>query len=389
MTKLVFWVSAGFVFYVYLGYPIVVWVLQRCFPYRVRRGPIQPFVSLVVPAYNEAHVIERKIRSILALDYPSERLEIVVVSDGSTDSTVEIVESVIARAGGERFRLFAFPENRGKVAALNATLPFLRGDIVVFSDAASMLATDSVRQLVANFADPRIGAASGVYRVYNHDSSRVGGQEDFYWRYETFLKQQEANLGCLLGAHGSLFAIRRELYCFPSERVINDDFVIPSAVVRRGYAIAYEPGAVAYEEAREMDGFTRRVRITAGNIEQLAALRELLYPLHPMVIFCFLSHKAARLVVPIAMVTLVVTNALLWRQPLYAAIAIAQLLFYCLAGVGALTSLRPPVLGLPYYFCKLNSAFFAWLYHGLRLGRPLPTRRELDGLDQQQTLTHP
>ncbi|HLK34262.1 MAG TPA: glycosyltransferase family 2 protein [Terriglobales bacterium] len=386
LLKLVFWASAGFIFYVYAGYPLVVWLLRTLFPCRLRKGSVEPFVSLVVAAYNEENVIERKLRNALELDYSPGRLEVVVVSDGSTDSTAKIVDSFIAAEGKGRVRLFALSENHGKVAALNSVIPQLRGEIVVFSDASSILDPGAVRALISNFADPRVGAASGVYRVVKHDSSHTGGQEDFYWKYETFLKNQEAKLGCLMGAHGSLYAIRRDLYCFPHERTINDDFVIPAAVLPRGYIIAYEPTAVAYEEAHEMDGFSRRVRITAGNVEQLAAVPRLLS--RPLTLFCFLSHKGGRLLVPIAMVSLAVTSWWLRRLPLYQTAGMAQIAFYSLALLGALLPL-PRVVGLPYYFCKVNSALFAWIYHGLRLGRVIPSRRELDRLGQRHSAIQP
>ena len=225
-------------------------------------------------AYNEARVIERKIRNALELDYPAERLEIVVASDGSSDGTAEVARRVaIELEAGERVRVLDYPVNRGKLAVLNETIPQVRGDIVVFSDASSMLAPDAVRQLVANFADPEVGAASGIYRVRKQEESRLGVQEDFYWQYETFLKQQESRLGVVLGAHGSLYAIRKVLYPFPSTGLINDDYIVPLRILQQGHRVAYEMGAVAYEEASEMGGFSRRVRIMAGNFEQCGRWR--------------------------------------------------------------------------------------------------------------------
>ena len=169
--------------------------------------------------------------------------------------------------------------------------PELCGEIVAFTDASSMLASDSIRVLAQSFADPKIGAASGVYRLLKKDQAKLGTQEDLYWKYETFLKVQEAKLGAFTGAHGSLYAIRRELYPFPSAGTINDDFTIPMRILQRGYRVAYEPAAVAYEEAHEMEGFSRRVRIAAGNIEQLRELKSLVWPPRPFVLFCLLSHK--------------------------------------------------------------------------------------------------
>ena len=222
--------------------------------------------------------------------------------------------------------------------------------------------TDS-RNDLANFADDRVGAASGVYQVVRKDEAELGHQEDLYWKYETFLKVQEANIGALAGAHGSLYAIRKSLYPFPSAGTINDDFVIPSSVLHRGFRIAYEPQAIAYEEAHEMEGFRRRIRITAGNVEQLFQIKGLFWPPRPLVLFCFLSHKAARLVVPLAMIALLVSNVLLWRLPLYHWTLWAQIVFYGLALAGVLGRLRPRVLRLPFYFCMINSSLLVWLYY--------------------------
>ncbi|MGA8439485.1 MAG: glycosyltransferase family 2 protein, partial [Candidatus Sulfotelmatobacter sp.] len=247
MAKLLFWISAVFAVYVYIGYPLLLWGLQLVFPSSPGKQSVAPSVSLLVAAYNEAAVIADKIRNSLVIDYPVDKLEVVIASDGSKDATAEIVRSFAQGDPGGRIRLLHFDENRGKMAVLNDAVRELRGEIVAFSDASSMLAADSVRTLVQSFSDPRVGAASGVYRLLKKDQSRLGSQEDLYWKYETFLKVQEAKLGAFTGAHGSLYAIRRVLYPFPSPGTINDDFMIPMRILERGYRVAYEPAAVAYE----------------------------------------------------------------------------------------------------------------------------------------------
>jgi cellulose synthase/poly-beta-1,6-N-acetylglucosamine synthase-like glycosyltransferase len=374
-SRLIVWTSAAFIVYAYVGYPVLLWIVQFAFHNPVRKAAIDPSVSLLISAYNEASVIAAKVRNSLALDYPTEQLEIVVASDGSTDDTAQIVRSLAQQEGQGRVRLLEFPENRGKVVALNDAVPELRGEIVVFSDASSMLAADSVRNLVANFADPRVGAASGVYQVLNADAAKLGRQEDLYWKYETFLKLQEAKLGTLAGAHGSLYAMRRSLYPSPLAGTINDDFVIPTSVLHRGFRIAYEPQAVAYEEAHEMEGFGRRVRIAAGNISQLREIGALLWPLRPFVLFCFLSHKAARLLVPAAMIALAIGTALLWQVPFYKWLAVAQIAFYAAAILGVFHLLPWKVLRLPYYFCMINASVFVSVFY-LLTGR---SRRRTSG----------
>ena len=379
MTKPLFWIAVAVPLYVYIGFPVLLWLLAALVRRAPRPQPIEPSVSLLVAAYNEAAVIADKIRNSLALDYPGDKLEIVVASDGSEDATADIVRSFAAENGG-RVRLLNYPLNRGKMAALNDALPELRGDIVAFSDATSMLAADSLRILVQSFSDPRVGAASGVYRLLKKDQTQHGPQEDIYWKYETFLKVQEARLGAFTGAHGSLFAIRRALYPFPSENTINDDFTIPMRILAHGYHVAYEPGAVACEEAHEMEGFSRRVRITAGNIEQLREVKSLLWPPRPFVLFCLLSHKFGRLLVPAFMLIALATNIALRGQFPYNWLLVGQALFYCLAALGGTVDLKPKILRLPYYFCMVNAASFGWIYQALRHGRAIPSRIELDRL---------
>jgi cellulose synthase/poly-beta-1,6-N-acetylglucosamine synthase-like glycosyltransferase len=253
----------------------------------------------------------------------------------------------------------------------------VRGEIVVFSDASSMLAPDAVRQLVANFADPEVGAASGIYRVRKQEESRLGVQEDFYWQYETFLKQQESRLGVVLGAHGSLYAIRKALYPLPSTGLINDDYIVPLRILQQGHRVAYETGAVAHEEASEMGGFSRRVRIMAGNFEQMREMGALLWPPRWLALFVFLSHKVGRLVAPFAMLAGLVSNAFLIRGAFYSWTACLQVVFYALALIGPALPPRPKALRLPYYFCMINLAAFPGLYHALRGGRRLAWKRRV------------
>lgn len=361
-----FWVSAGLVVYAYAGYPLLLLALRVFTRRPVHKDAITPSVSILIPSYNEADVIAAKIKNALALDYPPDRIEVVVASDGSTDLTAEIARAAIAaRGAGDRMRVFDYPVNRGKVAVLNDAVPHLTGEIVVFTDAAAMFAPDAIRKLVRNYADPEVGAAGGVYRVRRPGDAATGVQEDFYWKYETFLKKLEVSMGSVLGAHGQIHSVRRDLYPFPAPGTINDDYVIPVQVLQRGHRIAYEPEAIAYEEAREMSGFGRRVRIMAGNFQQLAEIRYFLRPPRPRCLFYFLSHKAARLAVPFAMLSALILNFLLLPRQPYRALLWLQAAFYALAMLGAAIPLRPKALRLPFYFCMVNAAAFAGVYHAL------------------------
>ena len=376
IAKTILWASAAVAAYIYVGFPLLLALLQRVAKRPVAKRPIEPRVSLLVAAYNEARVIEEKIRNSLALDYPTDRIDIAIACDGPKDDTTAIAQRTAAQLGDGRVRVFAYPQNRGKLYVLNDTMRELTGEIVVLTDAASMLERDAVRRLVENFADPHVGAVSGVYRIVRGDEAALGTQEDFYWKYETFLKRAEGDVGSILGCHGALYALRRELYPYPAPTTINDDYVIPMRILQQGYRVAYDASAVAREEAHEMSGFSRRVRIMTGNFQQLSELKALVNPLRAGPLFFFLSHKAGRLIVPLAMIGMFVANLLLLDEPFYRGLFWLQIAFYALVLLGALIKLRPKILRLPYYFCMINAAAFLGMYYALRGGRSLAWKRD-------------
>jgi len=368
LAQIIFWIAVLVPVYAYIGYPVVLLLLRLLIRREVKKAPVEPFLSLLIPAYNEDDVIARKIENSLALDYPAGLLEIVVASDGSTDKTAQTAQKL---ADGQRVRVLAFPENRGKIATLNASVPQLRGEIVVFSDAAAMLFPNSVRLLIENFADPAVGAVSGLYKIVKADEVDVGKSEDLYWKYETFLKIQESQVDSTLGGHGHLHAIRKNLYPYPPPGTINDDYIIPVSVLAKGYRAVYEPAAIVYEEAHEMTGFGRRIRIMAGNIQQIREIRGLLRPFRPLALFFFLSHKVSRLVVPFAMPVALITNFFLLGSHFYFAVLGAQLIFYLLALLGMIWPLRQKILMLPFYFSMINAATFFGFYHALTQRRSM------------------
>jgi len=352
--EIAFWLSVCVVFYAYAGYPVVLLFLRLFIHRPVHKDRIEPDVTLVVPAYNESRVIEAKIRNAASLDYPVNKLEVLIASDGSSDDTVETAQRL---SNGARIRLLAFSENRGKISVLNDAVRAARGEIIVFSDASAMLDSDSIRQLVANFADPEVGAVSGIYRVRRAPETRLGLQEEIYWKYEVFLKILESNLASILGGHGQILAVRKDLYPYPAPGTINDDYVIPVRILVGGRRVVYEPMAVAFEDASEMVGFQRRVRIMAGNMQQLKEIKSLFWPLQGLPLFFFLSHKVFRSVVPFFLMSLAVSNSFLLHGRFYQLTACFQLIFYGLALVGSQWQLKPRALRLPYYFCFVNAAY--------------------------------
>lgn len=388
LAELAFWASAALILYGYAGYPLLIYVLgrrhvRRAGPFgpawtsRVPKDPAYgnettvglkpdttyPTVSVLVPAYNEERAIAAKIENCLALDYPRDRLEILVASDGSTDATPRLIGEA---SDGRLIRGVTFTTRRGKTAVLNDLAGAAAGEILVFSDAASLLDPGSLRALVRPFADPRIGCVSGVYRVIRPAGPSDASQESAYWRYETFVRLAESRLGTMLGAHGSLYGIRRELFEPLDPRIINDDFVIPMTVLLKGFRSVYEATAVAREDGREMAGFSRRVRIMTGNYQQFAVLlRRGGWTKRPWLLFQLLSHKGLRLVSPFLFISAYVGNALLLSSPWYRVAFAAQTAFFLAAMLGASPRLRrvggAPIAG-PHYLCMANMAALVGLH---------------------------
>ncbi len=359
----IFWLSAVTLLYTYAGYPLLVWALARLVGAETgdkRQGTGErdlPAVSLLLPAYNEEAYIEAKLRNSLALDYPSDRLEIVVASDGSTDRTNARAAAFAARG----VKLLAFP-HRGKSATINDAVPRLRGEILVFSDATIELEPDALRTLVRHFHDPSVGCVSASYRLRRSGDLRGEG-EGLYWRYETFIKRQESRLHSVLGAHGPCYAIRAALFEPLGAQEINDDYLIPMRIVARGHRAVYEPEAVAWEpELVSVAGeFARRRRIAAGNCQQLVELRRLLNPFRGWTAFCFFSHKALRTVAPVLLAILLVSS--LWLPAPWSALALLlQGLLYGSALAGYWCQRRGRNvrwLAPPLYFCLGNLAMLA------------------------------
>lgn len=357
---LLFWLSLTLLAYIYVGYPLLVWALATLFGREPARKAITPSVSLLIPAYNEEAHIEAKLRNSLSLDYPKGKLEIFVASDGSTDRTNAIVREFKA----DGVKLLMMRDNIGKSAMLSRTVPMLRGEIIVFSDASSELEPNALKQIVRNFADRKVGCVSGLYRLRSTSDLRSEG-EGLYWRYETFIKRQESRLHSILGAHGAFYAIRQELFTRLGEATINDDYIVPMRIVQQGYRAVYDPSAIAWErEQASVEGeFARRRRIAAGNCQQILELRGMLNPMNGWVALSFFSHKVLRTLAPIFMVCLLITSFAVpspWGPLLLA----LQALLYLSASLGYVVLRQGRVvtwLSPPLYFCMGNLAMLAGL----------------------------
>jgi poly-beta-1,6-N-acetyl-D-glucosamine synthase len=359
----IFWVSAALVAYIYVGYPALVWLLARCVRRDVRRAPFAGTVSVVVAAYNEAPRLAAKLASVLRSRSQDAIAEIVVASDGSTDATDETVR----RVGDPRIRLSAFRERRGKPAVLNDVVPGCRGDVVVLTDARQEWAADALERLLAPFADERVGVVSGelVFRQSGRESVAAQGM-GAYWDYEKFIRRQESRFRSVPGATGALYAMRRNLFRPIHEQTLLDDVAIPMAAIEQGYRCVLESGAIAFDDPSESAAqeSVRKRRTIAGNLQLAALCPRWMLPWRNPVWFEFVSHKMLRLVSPLLLLLCLGSNALLWPSPPYAALLLAQGIWYAAALAGGLLARRGKgggVSALPYMFVVLNAVtVLAW-----------------------------
>jgi len=358
MLEIVFWTLILLVGYVYFGYPVLLLLLSR----GVRKAPdypevTQPRVTLLISAFNEADCIAEKLENSLGLDYPSELLEIVVISDASDDGTDEIVTGYADRG----VRLLRMKDRGGKTLGLNAGVGEAGGEVIVFSDANAMYRPEAINALVAPYADPEIGAVIGE-STYIEPDSNSGRSESLYWRYETAIKRSESAIGSVVGGDGAIYSVRKELYQ-PMAPDALSDFINPLQVVEQGRRCVYESRAVSVEEsAGSFDKeFRRKVRIVNRGWRAVMSMKFLMNPFrYRLFAWKLISHKLLRWLVPAFMVAAFVINLFLLDDGrVYWLPLIAQLMFYALALVGALIRKKrqlPILLYIPYYFCLVNVA---------------------------------
>jgi cellulose synthase/poly-beta-1,6-N-acetylglucosamine synthase-like glycosyltransferase len=353
-----FWCLFLAVAYVYVGYPMAVWLLAKVRQRRVRTGPCEPRVSILIAAYNEEACIARTIENKLALDYPREKLEVIVVSDGSTDRTEEIVRRYASRG----VKLLRQAPRHGKTAALNQAVSRAAGEVLVFSDANSLYERDALRRLVENFHDPTVGYVTGKLIYVTPEGATIGDGCSAYMKYENFLRLQETQLGSIVGVDGGIDAIRRTLYRSMRADQI-PDFILPLRVVEQGYRVVYEPRAVLREEAHtSSEGeYRMRVRVSLRSLWALKDMKHLLnVARYGLFSWQFLSHKVLRYQSFALLLLMYIMNAALWTAgPLYRAIFLLQTVGYVLGYVGYRLDQkgRPnSYLTLPYYFALINLA---------------------------------
>ena len=367
--EVIFWTSTALVVYTFFLYPVLllllasghqVWRDLRFAVNRRNRRSRQkdaepPRVSVVFAAYNEAAVIAEKMKNCADLDYPEGYLEIVVGCDGCSDQTAEIAR--MQRLSNAR--ILEFDQRRGKPATLNDLVAEAKGEIIVFSDANTILDPGAIRSLVRHFSDSRTGCVCGEIRFFSRDGNTP--TEGVYWRYEVFLKFLESRLNALLGANGALFAIRKRLFsALPPEGIV-DDFLIAMQIRAKGHQVVYDPEAICREETAQSVGheFKRRVRIAAGNFHALRFTWRLLSPTAGLIAFSYWSHKVSRWIVPFALVFAGVSAAALSANPFYVASLCLGIIVAALALVGRYLELRNiyrAIFSVPYYFFSMNLA---------------------------------
>lgn len=304
MFGILFWLSAATIIYVYLGYPILIAILAQTRKQQMFSTDFKPSVTLIFAAHNEAKVIANKLENTLALEYPRECLQILVVNDGSTDETAEIVK-LYQDKGVE---LISFENRRGKLSALKDALHFASHEIILFSDADNFYPPDALIETVKYFSDPSIGAVSGGRNVIGDTS--LGKAEGLYWKYEEFIKRQESRIDSCVGVAGDLLAVRKNIYVAPPAGIINDDFYTALRVLQKGYRVVHAPQARSYHPVArsEQEEIERRTRMTAGRYQIIFSAWNILPFKKPFVLWQIISHKYLRLLLPVAMLVAVGAN---------------------------------------------------------------------------------
>ncbi len=385
MNQALFWLAGALVGWTYAGFPALVVLRARLRPRPHARADITPTVSVVIAAHDEAASIGDRVDNLLALDYPADRLEIVIASDGSTDGTA----ATAARRGDPRVRVLDLPRV-GKATALNSAVEASTGSIIVFSDANTTFASDAVRVLVRSFADDEVGGVAGN-QVYGSDgleadratAAAVG--EHRYWDMDRLVKLAESRGGNVISATGAIYALRRELFR-PVPDGVTDDFVTSTQVVRQGRRLVFEPDAIAVEPVAGAGGreYGRKVRIMTRGLRGVATARELLDPRRSgFYALQLLTHKVLRRMVVVPLLVVAAVTPSLWNDgAIYRVAAVGQAAVYGLGAAGLALRDRPagrrPWFALPAFFCLVNIASLHAalnLVTGRRIDRWQPARR--------------
>jgi cellulose synthase/poly-beta-1,6-N-acetylglucosamine synthase-like glycosyltransferase len=349
------------IFYTYFGYFILVLILGNILRRKVNKFPIEPHVTMLVAAYNEEKGIAKKLDETMKLNYPKDKLRIIIVSDGSTDQTDEIVNSY-AKDGVELMRV----DGRvGKTEARNIIMSQITGEIIIFSDATTYYSPNAIHKLVRNFADSSVGMVTG-HLIYQDDSgSQMGIGQKLYWKYETMIKKAQTSMGTLTGSIGCITAFRKELYT-PLPPNIIEDFTEPLMIVIKGFRVVYEEEALCFEETTKKthNEWKMRVRVIRGGMSGMIYAKKILNPIfYPVPFFQLISHKILRWLIPVfALLIFFINNLVVVLEPALIfprVLLFAQLSFYGIALLSYIMEkrgLRSTIAALPLYLIVLNAA---------------------------------
>jgi cellulose synthase/poly-beta-1,6-N-acetylglucosamine synthase-like glycosyltransferase len=356
-ARFTFWLAASLLFYVYAGYPLLL-ALVGLFVRRPRaEAGYTPKISVLIAAYNEEEAIERKLQQTLALEYPHGKLEVLVLSDCSTDRTDEIVNAF----PDSRVRLVKMPERRGKTHAQNHGVKEATGEVIIFSDATAIYHPKALLYLACNYQDPSVGGVSGRYQYFDPgQQSPTGLGSVAFWNYENLIKKMQSRIRTITGCCGCIYSVRKAAYTELPADIISD-LVQPLQAIKKGYRVLFEDRALAYEETTQSTGeeFSMRVRVVTRAMRGLLSVSDLLMPWKfAWPAFQLWSHKIMRWTVPLFLIVLLAANTLLIDSRLYRFTLAVQLFFYAAALLNMLLPLHRQwkPLGIPLFFCTLNAA---------------------------------
>jgi cellulose synthase/poly-beta-1,6-N-acetylglucosamine synthase-like glycosyltransferase len=355
MLELFFWILILFILYSYIGYPIVLWIWAKLRPKRINKKANTPFVNILICANNEEKTIRQRLENCLSLNYPKEKLEIIVATDGCTDRTNKIIQHYVPLG----VKLVVYPERRGKAAVLNDTIPLCSGEIIVLADARQSFHEEAIKEFVANFYDPEVGGVSGELHLLKRDNGTRGKGIILYWWYEKIIRKMESQVDSTAGATGSLYAIRKCLFePIPVDTLI-EDVLIPLNIIRKGYRVIFEPKAKAYDKTFSTSHeFKRKVRTLTGNYQLLFHNTWMFSPLHNRIAIQLISHRLfQRILMPYILIIFFLINYNL-EEGFYRIILVLQVLFYFLAFIGILFGNKSKwqIIALPYTLLLLNFA---------------------------------
>ena len=364
--RLLFWFSLALTAYAYFGYALWLWLVVRMYKRPIlRQSHNTPTISILIAARNEEANLPAKLENLRLLNYPQDRLQIIIVSDGSTDRTADILHEQ-----APRILSIILNDSNGKAHALNQAVKQATGDILVFLDARQAVDPDAVSELASCFADPAVGAASGELLLETASGAPSGDALGIYWKIEKAVRKLESASGSVVGVTGAIYAIRRELYTPIPPGTLLDDVFIPMHVARMGKRVVFQPSAIARDRLFSKKGkeFSRKVRTLTGNYQLLRLAPWLLSPANPL-LFRFLSHKLLRLAVPLFLLLTLISSAIL-PGPIYRALFWLQILFYLLAAFGALipSARRFKPVAIASTFVMLNAAA-ALAFYNFVVGR--------------------